>query len=61
MTSMFFQRGLHYLSLFVYFPNSNFAFGSARDDPGTIRSRSDSSAAVIMGIIYDVQQFTGLR
>jgi len=58
---MLFKGNLHYLCLLGYLPNTNFALGSSRDNPLSIRSWSDCSAAMIVGIINHVQKFTRLR
>ena len=59
--SVFLKWGLHDLSLFGDFPNSNFTFSTTWNDSGTICSCSYCCASMIMSVINDIQQFTRLR
>ncbi len=59
--SVLLKWGLHDLGLLWNLPNSNFTLSTTWNDSGTIWTCSNWCASVIMSIINDVEQFTGLR
>ena len=59
--SVLFEWNFHHLSLLGHLPNSNLSFSSSWDNALAIRSDCDGCAPVVVGIIDDIEEFSGLR